>query len=1196
MDLQQLQQHNTQSMARGRHRREQQLQRWRTQTDLGGGSADWERLAAEIEQAHGEFVRRQQALPSFELDTTLPIAEHAEQIRDCVRTHSVTVVTGETGSGKSTQLPLLLLQAGLGIDGWIGHTQPRRIAARSIARRVASQLGSPLGVHAGYQVRFEEALQESAYIKLMTDGILLAESHQDRFLNQYSALIVDEAHERSLNIDLLLGILVQLVPRRPELRVVITSATIDAAKFAEHFSRIQTHVPIVEVSGRGYPVEIRYRSPRDAGSAPRDDMTSDAGSSGVMLEAVREVFAEGPGDVLIFQPTEYDIRSLARRLRGWLLASGAAHTEIVPLYARLTSEQQNVVFAPHRGRRIVIATNVAESSLTVPGIRYVIDSGTARISRYAPRSKVQRLPIEAISQASADQRAGRCGRVGPGICIRLYDQADYDGRPRFTTPEIRRANLASVILQTATLGLGEIEAFPFLDPPTREAIRDGYDTLFEIHAMEEDRRLTELGRRLARFPTDPRIARILLAAGERGCLHEVAIIAAGLEIQDPRLRPVERQQAADEKHAQWRDPRSDFLALLRVFDFYHHLKEKLSRSQLLRACQENFLSLTLLRQWSDVHRQLLELSREQRLRVNSRRDDDDAIHQALLTGFLSGVAQRSEGGQYQGARQLNFHLWPGSGLMGKPPPWIMVAELVETSRRYGRTAAAIQPTWIEPLAGHLLEHHFSDPHWSDKSQRCVAAERITLYGLTVDSKRQVPYGEHDPVLARELLIQEGLIAGRVRTRARFFAANQALRTQAAEWATKTRDRRWITDDWTLARFYHERLPPEVLDTAGLEKRLQQDPALNERLTMTWEDLIGAAPVPAADAFPSRLDVGPTQLPLRYRLAPGAEDDGISVEVPRPALGQLVQSQLDWLVPGRLTDLIAELIRGLPKGLRRTLIPAQETAAKAASRLRFGDGVFLSALARELTTLSGERIRPENFRWDQLPPEFRFHLSVRDESGQVLAAGRDLQELKRSLGVGSAEPLAAAMLPSGSSPWQRDALTRWDFGDLPPSVIVERSGTRLTLYPTIVDAQETVGLRLVESPALADWHRRFGLARLRRARRASRDPQSCPLASRLDRQRARRQSVDCLGGVGTDSERRVGGDGDAAAGGDTDASRIRNSAPVPHRRGTHGGRTSTRGLAAASLRRNSARSACCSNQMSPPVSPRSLPRFGCSSSG
>ena len=1055
------------AMIRDRHRLRRQLREATT------GKHPSAEAFARIQQSIASSIEcarlRIGNLPSIQLDESLPIAGRAEEISSAVEQNQVVVITGETGSGKSTQLPLLCMQMGLANHGLIGHTQPRRIAARSIAARLAQQMGTTIGNQVGFKIRFTDQTRDTSYVKLMTDGILLAETQSDRFLNQYQTLIIDEAHERSLNIDFLLGYIKRILPQRPELRLIITSATIDVDRFATHFSDATGKpAPIIEVSGRTYPVEVVYRETDNESEEVHDQI----------VDAARELMGMGDGDILVFLPTEHDIRLAARKLRG-AFANRPGRTEILPLYARLSPKQQNQVFAPHSGRRIVLATNVAESSITVPGIHYVIDTGTARISRYAPRSKVQRLPIEPISRASADQRAGRCGRIGPGICIRLYSEDDYLARPRFTTPEIRRTNLASVILQTKSLRLGDVDKFPFIDPPSPEAIRDGYKTLFELTAIDDRRNLTTLGKKLSRIPVDPRIGRILFAAAENRCLADVLIITAGLEVQDPRIRPAEKRQAADAEHEKFSDPDSDFISYLKIWDFFHRLKEDLSKSRFRKACDQNFLSMMHLQQWQDVHRQLKATVKELKLPLGRREGLDrkehvDAIHRSLLSGFLSGVAMLGKNHEYLGNGGTKFYLWPGSGTFSRGPKWILAAEIVETSKRYGRTVARIQPNWIEPIAEHLVKRHYSDPHWSAKSQSCMAHERVTLFGIPIVASRRTAYGKIDPALARDYLIEYGLVGGEYRGKSGFFRSNQNLREEIASRAEKTRDREWIVDERVLFDFYQEHIPEDAIDTATLDSRVRRDSALNQRLTLTESDLIQRETEDAIEtAFPETVQVGSMQIPLEYRFAPGETDDGVSVSVPLEGLGQLSTQQIDWLVPGRLQEKIIALIRSLPKAIRRNLVPAPDTAKIVAERITFGTGTFLGAVASELSKIAEQPISIDQFATHKIPEHLRMNIRVVDEAGSTLAEGRELTELRRELQVETEDTFVEDV----NQDWNRDGIVEWDFAEIPAFFEVDRGPVKIRLYPAIVDQGDSVSLRLVDRPERARWLTEGGMVRL-----------------------------------------------------------------------------------------------------------------------
>lgn len=1054
------------------------------------------------------------AKPTF--DTDLPINARRDEIADAIKNSQVVVICGETGSGKSTQLPKICLEAGFGVTGLIGHTQPRRIAARSIANRIADELKSPLGQQVGFKVRFTDKTQPQTLIKLMTDGMLLAETGRDRFLEQYEVIIIDEAHERSLNIDFLMGYIKRLLPRRPELRLIITSATIDAERFSKHFGQVDEPAPIIEVSGRTYPVDIAYRPLMN-----EEDGTEIDQLTGI-VNAVQELAAIDRGHILVFLPTERDIRETAKRLRAEKLPGDGAHqTEVLPLYARLSAKEQNRVFQPKSYRRIVLSTNVAESSLTVPGIRYVIDTGTARISRYAPRSKVQRLPIEPISMASANQRAGRCGRVADGICIRLFSEADFRSRPEYTTPEIQRTNLAAVILQAKALRLGNVATFPFLDPPGSEAVRDGYKTLFEIQALDEQRELTKLGRKLSRLPIDPRLARIILAAQDEHCLREMLIIASALELQDARERPAEKQQAADQAHEKFIDLRSDFLSYLKLWDFYHDLKADLSRNQLRRACQQNFLSFNRMREWTEIHRQLqqmlgdsvrkqlltephdLELSAPDDIAAgNISNPKYAAIHRSLLSGFLSGVSYLSGEHEFTGPGNIKFFLWPGSGLFDHKPKWCLTAELIETTRRYGRINARIDPAWIEPLAEHVVVRSYNDPHWHRKQGTVMAFERVTLFGLPIVLKRRVAYGRIDPVESHEIFIRDGLAHHRTDERWRldaeeltgkgtnattrgkrnrhepsqfeFSLHNQSVLGEISKLAAKTRSNEYLVDDSQLRDFYRRRVNEEVFDWFTLRNWFKQVPEAEDSLKMSVSGLLGEAKQSAnTQDFPNNLDLGALQLPVAYKFAPGDADDGVSILVPQDAVGHLHTGRTGWLIPGLLEDKITALIRSLPKSLRRNFIPAPDTAKKIAARIAHGEGDFFEHVVQRLNEYSDERISPRDFQLDSLPDHLRLNIKVLDEQGLVRAQGRDLTELRRELGVSAESEITTDTDPK----WQRDGILTWDFGDLPKKITITRSGIEIPVYPAVVDAGNSVQLRLFESSAQAKRKSVHGISRL-----------------------------------------------------------------------------------------------------------------------
>ena len=1009
---------------------------------------------------------RERNRPDAKLADDLPITAHADEIVSAIQERQVIVIAGETGSGKSTQLPKLCLQAGYGVSGMIGHTQPRRIAARTVAARIADEMRVAGGTEVGFKIRFTDKTDDRTYIKLMTDGILLAETQTDRFLENYEVIILDEAHERSLNIDFLIGYLHGLRRKRRDLRVVITSATLDADRFAEHFADNAGAAPIIKVSGRSYPVEVRYRPLAEDDQDPTDVFDA-------IAAAVRELSQEGNGDILVFLPTERDIREAAKRLRSDSAIKSHGSTAILPLYARLSTAEQNRIFQTGKQRRIVLATNVAESSLTVPGIRYVIDTGTARVSRYSPRLKVQRLPIESISQASAEQRKGRCGRVAPGICIRLYGEEDFESRDAYTTPEIRRTNLASVILQAKSLRLGAIDQIPFLDPPRHEAIRDGHKTLFELGAIDDKRELTRIGKRLAKLPVDPRIGRMILEAEKEGCLAETLVIASALEVQDPRERPQDKQQAADQQHEKFRDEESDFVGFLNLWDFFHKQKENLSRSKLRKACQQNFLSHNRMHEWQEIYRQLQRIVRDNRMTISSKRDDYAAIHRSLLCGLLSGVALRTSEVEYTGAGGVKFYLWPGSGLFQKRPQWVMAAEIVETSRRYGRIVARINPNWIEPLAAHLTKHSYNDPHWHIKSETVMAHEKVTLYGVPIVARRRARYGSIDSTTARQIFIQHALVERKLRSPFHFMQHNEKVLADIDELAKKTRKRAFLVDEYSLFDFYNRRLPDGIYDADSLRRWLR--PKKQERdaqLCMSIEDLSVAPPANAIDEFPNEMKIGSIKAPLRYNFSPGDNDDGVTVTVPIEGLNQLDAAVAGWVVPGLVEEKVAALIRSLPKPIRRGLVPVPERAKEVAECLEFGHGNFFEETSKLLGQIAEEPISPSDFRLDELPEHLQLNIEVMDHDGELKVAGRDLEQLREQL---SGQEIEAA--PVQDDAWHRDRLTKWDFDLLPSEIVVRRGSMDVPMYPAISDGGEFACLRLMTTLESARHQTRFGLMRL-----------------------------------------------------------------------------------------------------------------------
>ena len=1047
------------------------------------------RLEQDLAAAEAEVARRREQPLPLDYDPDLPVVQRREALQAAIRDHQVVVVCGATGSGKSTQLPQMCLELGLGTRGLIGHTQPRRIAARSLAERLAEETGTEVGGAIGYKVRFTDQVSDDSRVKLLTDGMLLAEIQSDRHLDAYDTIIIDEAHERSLNIDFILGYLKRLLPRRPDLKVIVTSATIDPERFAEHFDG----APILEVSGRTYPVEVRY--------CPYEDR-ADADQPRAVADAVHELAREGRGDTLVFLAGEREIREAAEALR----KDPPRDTEILPLYARLSSAEQQRVFHPGGGRRrVVLATNVAETSLTVPGIRYVVDTGRARISRYSHRTKVSRLPVEPIAQASADQRAGRCGREAPGICIRLYSEADYEARPRFTDPEILRTNLAGVILQMKAMGLGEIERFPFVEPPDRRYINDALRQLFELGAVDERRELTPLGGQLSRIPADPRIGRMLLAARDEGVERELLIIAAALSIQDPRERPMEAQEAADRAHARWHDPKSDFVALLRLWDDYQAQRRALSRRKLHQWCREHFLAPQRMREWADVRRQLAEMLKEAASGGRGKAGEAgraagqgggaaagagseapevpyEAVHRALLTGLLSQVAVRYEDRTYLGARGVRLQIFPGSGLARRRPKWLVAAELVETSRLFARTVAEVRPEWVERLAGHLVSRSYGEPRWEKRAGRVVAEEQVSLFGLTLVAGRKVDYGRIDPDEARRIFIRDGLVAGEIRTRGEFLAHNLALVDEVERLEAKARRRDVLADEEQLAAFYEARIPSDISDAAAFERwRKRAERKDPHRLYMTREALMRrAAGDISAEQYPDRLTVAGVELALEYHLEPGSERDGVTAVIPAAALKQLPPEPFEWLVPGLLEEKVTALIRGLPKALRKHFVPAPDFARAVLEAVPHGEGALTDAVARHLQRITGVELPPGALEAVALPAHLRMAFRVVDREGSTLQQGRDLQALQAGLSEAASAEFAAAGGTAGPEPeagWHRSGITGWDFGELPASVVLEEGGVRFQGYPALRDEGDSVTRLLLDTPDAAEAETHAGVRRL-----------------------------------------------------------------------------------------------------------------------
>jgi ATP-dependent helicase HrpA len=1065
-----------------------------------GMSADWARLAPRLERLRshelppGETERiihavtasreraaaRAAALPRVDYPPELPVSARRDDIAAAIREHRVVIVCGETGSGKTTQLPKICLELGRGARGLIGHTQPRRIAARSVAARIAQELSTPLGAAVGFKVRFTDRTGPDAYIKVMTDGILLAETGRDRLLAAYDTIIVDEAHERSLNVDFLLGFLKQLLPRRPDLKVIITSATLDAERFARHFGDGERLAPVIEVSGRTYPVAIRYRPPAS------DDSDDEEALEEAVVGAAEDLWRESSGDILAFLPGEREIRETADLARASFARRPYARSvEILPLYARLSVTEQQRVFASGAGRRIVLATNVAETSLTVPGIRYVIDSGLARVRRYSLRNKVTLLQIEKIAQSAAAQRSGRCGRVAEGICVRLYGEDDFLARPRFTDPEILRSSLAAVILRMAALDLGDVAAFPFLEPPGTRAIADGYQLLQELSAVDAGRRLTPLGRELAQLPVDPRIGRIVLAGREQGCLAEMLVIASALAVPDPRERPLEKQQAADQAHLRFRDERSDFLSLLALWQFFADaLAEGLSHRRMVERCRAHFVSYLRLVEWRDLQHQLGEQVRELGWRWTETLPEkiDDAryvrIHQALLAGLLSNIGNKPDAEEnYLGARGIRFFLHPGSGLAKKGPKWVLAAELTETTRLYARCAAKIDPEWVEAVAGALVEKTHFDPRWDKDRGEVVASERVALFGLTLVARRRVSYGAIAPAVAREVFIREALVAEDFDTRALFFAHNRALRTEVAQLEHKARRQDVLVDDDAIHAFYAERIPETICTAAAFERwRRDAEEAEPKKLFMTREALMRhAAASVTEEQFPEFLEMAGARLPLKYRFASGHALDGLTLTVPLALLNQLDATRLSWLVPGMVREKVGAYLKALPKALRNRLTPLAEVVTAFLERPASGSDSLRDALRMFVSERLGAPLPVDVWDAQELPPHLRVNVLVVDAAGRELAADRDLAALRARLGEAAQLSFAAAE-PS----FERKGIRAWDFGDLPETLAIVRDGRSLTGYPALIEEADGIALKLLDTRAAADAATRAAILTFMRA--------------------------------------------------------------------------------------------------------------------
>lgn len=1071
------------------------------------------RTAKAIEQSISEKQQKLQNVPKISYPDGLPISENAELISQTINDNQVVIIAGETGSGKTTQIPKICLALGRGVEGLIGHTQPRRIAARTVANRIADELNTKLGEQVGYKVRFNDQVTSQSYIKLMTDGILLAEMQKDRLLRQYDTIIIDEAHERSLNIDFILGYLRQILPKRPDLKVIVTSATIDPQRFANHFAdKSGKPAPVIEVSGRTYPVEMRYRPLNENSEQDNNDEKASSGGSyeakdiiSGILDAVDELSdvtngSQSQGDILVFLNGEREIRDTALALT----KANLRHTQILPLYARLTISEQNRIFKPHTGRNIVLATNVAETSLTVPGIKYVIDPGTARVSRYSYRTKVQRLPIEAISQASANQRAGRCGRVSSGICIRLYSEDDYLNRPEFTDPEILRTNLATVILQMLALDLGEIGNFPFVEPPDNRNINDGVKLLEELAAVDNTvnsnnnhTQLTKSGRLLSKFAIDPRLAKMVLTAIDLGCVEQALIIVSALSIQDPRERPHEKQQAADEKHNRFKDKQSDFISLLNLWQYVNGQQKNLSQNHFRKLCQREFLSYVRLREWQDIFSQLKLTLKEQKITLTSvdyqfslpdiangsnEKKQEAAIpsslvpvHQALLSGLLSHLGQQDENREFKGARGSKFFIFPGSALSKKPPKWLMSAELVETSRLFARMNARIDPLWIEPLAEHLLKRSYSEPHWEKKQGAVMAFEQVSLYGLSIVTKRKINFNQIEPHTCRELFIREALVNGDCAIKEKFLPHNQSLVASIEALEQKARRKDFLIDEQQLVDFYAEKLPETVICQrsflAWWKKAKQQNSVL---LNFTKEFLLNESSNElSSKEYPDTWQQQNLTLPLAYHFSPGDVDDGISVIIPITLLNQCQDEGFDWLIPALRYDLVVALIKALPKALRRNFVPAPNYAEACLANMNESQGSLVDALAKQLLRMTGVRLPEDTWLGVELPLHLTMNFQIVNEKGELLKQGRNLNLLKSEL-QGKVKASIKQVAEKGI---EKSKLIQWDFGNLAQSYEKKVANMTIKAFPALVDHNSSVAIELFEQQEHAEQAMLTGISRL-----------------------------------------------------------------------------------------------------------------------
>ncbi|MCP8899030.1 ATP-dependent RNA helicase HrpA [Gilvimarinus xylanilyticus] len=1061
----------SQVLLRDRHRLQRKAQDIRAR-EKDGKPVDQmiERWQAEWQQSKDRVAARAKQCPqTIEFPENLPVCGKRDDIAALIRDHQVVVLAGETGSGKTTQIPKICLELGLGVRGTIGHTQPRRIAAQTVAARVAEELHSPLGDTVGYQVRFTEQAHENTLIKVMTDGILLAEIQQDPFLNRYDTLIIDEAHERSLNIDFLLGYLKQLLPKRPDLKLIITSATIDVERFSKHFN----DAPVIEVSGRTYPVEVWYRPPADSDSDDPNIYQS-------IIDAVEEIdrherkTGKGRGgDILVFLSGEREIRETAKQLRH----ADVRHYEVLPFYARLSMAEQTRVFSGHKGRRIVLATNVAETSITVPGIRYVIDTGVARVSRYSVRTKVQRLPIEPISQASANQRKGRCGRVSDGICVRLYSEEDFLSRPEFTDAEILRTNLGAVILQMLQLRIGDIHKFPFVDAPDSRLINDGFKLLQELHAVDHKQKLTKDGRRLAQLSVDPTLGRMLLAADKLGSLEEVLIVVSALSIQDPRERPAEKQQAADQMHRRFWDDHSDFIAYVNLWNYYEQQRQDLSQNQLRKLCKKEFLSFMRMREWRDIHRQLKLICKKLNLSFNREPAGYNSVHQALVTGLLGNIGFHNEGREYLGARNRKFSIFPGSSQHKKRPKWMVAAQLLETSQLFAMDVGKVEPEWLLDAAKHLVKRNHFEPHYDPRSGQVKAFEKVTLYGLTLVERQRVNYSQINPTECREVFIRAALVEGRYVKRGQkpppFFRHNQNLVDELEALEAKSRRRDILAEDETIYAFYDERIPAEVINRAGFEAwRKEAEQAQPDLLKIPRERLMQRAVTDITEAqFPETLEWQGISFPLSYHFSPGSDDDGVSVSVPVSLLHELPEHRLDWLVPGLLRDKCIDMVKALPKPIRKHFVPVPDVVDKALAAMAPDNIPLTEALAHQLKRQTLVEVKDSDWALEKLEDFYRFTIKVVDDRGKTIAASRDLADLRARY-----KEKVQSNIRDAADDMTREGITRWD-SPLPETVELKRKGISIRAYPALVDKADSASMEVLDDPRQAHDHSLAGVARL-----------------------------------------------------------------------------------------------------------------------